>query len=92
LPDLANIPNTPGDIDMMCIENAQPFLGLFATHPPIESRIRVIAEMTNTPVPALPEPAKNAALAPTVQRNNEEARKNREKLRQSNPWLRRGRE
>jgi heat shock protein HtpX len=88
---LANIPNTPGDIDMMCIENAQPFLGLFATHPPIESRIRVIAEMTNMPVPALPEPAK-AALSPTVQRNNEEARKNREKIHKSNPWLRRGRE
>ncbi len=88
---LANIPNTPGDIDMMCIENAQPFLGLFATHPPIESRIRVISEMTNTPVPALPEMAK-ATLAPTVQRNNEEARKNRGQLRQSNPWLKRGRE
>ena len=88
---LANIPNTPGDIDMMCIENAQPFLGLFATHPPIESRIRVIAEMTNTPVPALPDMAKTP-LSPTVQRNNEEARKNRDQLRQSNPWLRRGRE
>lgn len=83
---LANIPNTPGDIDMMCIENAQPFLGLFATHPPIESRIQILSEMTNTPVPALPEMAKTP-LSPTVQRNNAEARQNREKLRQSNPWL-----
>jgi heat shock protein HtpX len=83
---LANIPNTPGDIDMMCIENAQPFLGFFATHPPIESRIQVLSEMTNTPVPessGMPR----ATLAPSVQRSNEEARKNRELFRQSNPWL-----
>lgn len=50
----ANIPQAPADIDMMCIENAQPFLGLFATHPPIERRIQAIADLTNTPVPALP--------------------------------------
>lgn len=47
----ANIPQTPADIDMMCIENAQPFLGMFATHPPIEKRIAMLSEMTGTPVP-----------------------------------------
>ncbi len=86
--DFANIPRAPADIDMMCIENAQPFLGLFATHPPIASRIQVLSEMTNTPVPAMPDMAQ-PALAPTVQRNNAEARKNREKLSKSNPWLNR---
>ncbi|MGQ0528003.1 MAG: M48 family metallopeptidase, partial [Alphaproteobacteria bacterium] len=47
------IPGTPEDIAMMCIENAKPFIGLFATHPPIESRIRAIAQITNTPLPEL---------------------------------------
>lgn len=49
-----NIPQTPADIDMMCIENAQPFMGLFATHPPIDQRIKAISQMTNTPFPSLP--------------------------------------
>ncbi len=48
------IPETTGDIAMMCIENAQPFLGMFATHPPIERRIAAIAETTRTPVPETP--------------------------------------
>jgi heat shock protein HtpX len=76
---LSNIPQAPADIDMMCIENAQPFLGMFATHPPIESRIQVIADMTNTPVPEVPQ----ALLAASVQRNNAEASQNRKR----NPWL-----
>src|SRR5690606_36787539 len=41
---MADIPNSPGDIKMMCFENAQPFLGLFATHPPIEHRIAVLSQ------------------------------------------------
>jgi heat shock protein HtpX len=49
----ANIPQTPADIDMMCIENAQPFFGMFATHPPIEKRIAMLSEMTGTPVPQI---------------------------------------
>jgi heat shock protein HtpX len=49
----ANIPQAPADIDMMCIENAQPFLGLFATHPPIENRIKALSQLTNTPVPEI---------------------------------------
>lgn len=42
----------PGDVQQMCIENSHSFMGIFATHPKIEDRIRVISEMTNTPVPA----------------------------------------
>ena len=71
----ANIPQTPADIDMMCIENAQPFLGLFTTPPPIESRIRILSEMTNTPVPVLPH------TGPATPEQSFGDRKRR------NPWL-----
>jgi heat shock protein HtpX len=47
------IPQTTEDVRMMCIENGHNFMGLFATHPPIEKRIRAIAELTNTPVPQI---------------------------------------
>lgn len=49
------IPKIPGDITMMCIENRVPFMGLFATHPPIEKRIKALSETTRTPVPNLPQ-------------------------------------
>lgn len=45
------IPGGTDDIAMMCIENSKSFLGIFATHPPIEARIRAISEVTNTPAP-----------------------------------------
>ncbi len=45
------VPAMPGDVQMMCIENSAPFLGLFSTHPPIEKRIQAISQTTNTPVP-----------------------------------------
>ncbi|MCB1651662.1 MAG: M48 family metallopeptidase [Alphaproteobacteria bacterium] len=51
-----HIPQTTDDIAMMCFENAKPFLGLFATHPPIEKRIRALSETTGTPVPTLSMP------------------------------------
>ncbi|TAL37307.1 MAG: peptidase M48 family protein [Alphaproteobacteria bacterium] len=44
----------PNEVQQMCIENSSAFLGLFATHPPIADRIRVISENTQTPVPRLP--------------------------------------
>ena len=45
------IPETTDDIAMMCFENAKPFLGMFATHPPIEKRIRAISATTGEDVP-----------------------------------------
>ncbi|MEM9468876.1 MAG: M48 family metallopeptidase [Pseudomonadota bacterium] len=48
------IPKAPGDINMMCIENSAPFMGLFATHPPIEKRIMALSQTSGTPVPDLP--------------------------------------
>jgi len=44
----------PDEVQQMCIENSARFLGMFATHPPIDERIAAIATMTNTPVPELP--------------------------------------
>lgn len=48
------IKDMPNDIQQMCIENSHNFMGMFATHPPIEKRIQTISDMTNTPVPRLP--------------------------------------
>ena len=45
------IPETTDDVAMMCIENAKPFMGMFATHPPIEKRIRSLSETTGAPIP-----------------------------------------
>jgi heat shock protein HtpX len=55
-----DVPGMPQEMQQMCIENSTGFIGLFATHPPIEDRIRTISEMTNTPVPVL-QPAQKAA-------------------------------
>ena len=43
-----SIQGMPDEVQQMCIENSQAFMGLFATHPPIEARIRAISEMTGT--------------------------------------------
>lgn len=41
----------PDDVQQMCIENSHNFMGIFATHPSIDHRIKAISEMTGTPVP-----------------------------------------
>jgi len=48
------IKDMPDDIQQMCIENSHSFMGMFATHPPIDKRIEAIATMTGTPIPQLP--------------------------------------
>lgn len=48
------IKDMPDDIQQMCIENSHHFMGMFATHPPIDKRIAAISAMTGTPVPRLP--------------------------------------
>ncbi len=53
----------PGEMQQMCIENSDHFLGIFATHPSIEDRIATISRMTNTPAPTALPPA--AAPKPT---------------------------
>ncbi|MGH1456433.1 MAG: M48 family metallopeptidase [Alphaproteobacteria bacterium] len=74
------IPGTTSDIAMMCIENHVPFMGMFATHPPIDARIKAISQVTNTPIPdsaSLPPISKEKSFTPE--------RKDREK--RANPWL-----
>lgn len=41
----------PDDVQQMCIENSHNFMGVFATHPSIDNRIKAISQMTGTPVP-----------------------------------------
>jgi len=73
-----HIPETTGDIAMMCIENHKPFMGLFATHPPIEKRILALSETTRTPIPKISMPPASKA-----------ERFQQKELR--NPWLPRNR-
>lgn len=67
------IPGAPDDIMMMAFENGRPFMGLFATHPPIEKRVQVIADYSNI---SLPSPTR------TAQENRFEQGKPHQ-----NPWL-----
>lgn len=47
------VPGTTEDIAMMHTHNSKLFMGIFATHPPIEERIKTISELTNTPIPEI---------------------------------------
>ncbi|MDH5721757.1 MAG: M48 family metallopeptidase [Alphaproteobacteria bacterium] len=78
------IPETTDDIAMMCIENHVPFLGVFATHPPIEQRIIALSEVTNTPIPD------SLSLPPVAKEERISRNKNHDRER-VNPWLTRGR-
>lgn len=80
------LPGTSDDIAMMCIENRVPFLGMFATHPPIDKRIEMLSVVTNTPVPD------TASLPPIVKEDSFSAtRVKKGKSKRHNPWLIRGR-
>lgn len=41
----------PDEVQQMCIENSHAFMGVFATHPPIQARIETISRLTGAPVP-----------------------------------------
>lgn len=89
------IPKIPGDITMMCIENRVPFLGLFATHPPIEKRIQALSSTTGFPVPDLPQlkpfhaprAAREEVVTPPLNnRNNWTTRQRFKNRHPKNPW------
>ncbi len=65
----AEMPSVPDDIRQMMIENATGFFGMFATHPPIESRIKALVMLggrdTGSLVPH--EPEATSAPAPEAQ-------------------------
>lgn len=55
-----NIPEATADIAFMCIENSQPFMGLFSTHPSINKRLQAISASTQTQIPnTLPPVSRN---------------------------------
>lgn len=64
----------PDEVQQMCIENSHSFLGFFATHPPIEDRLKVISDSTRTEIPVLPVSLRRAPKRP---------------LEQDGPWGRR---
>ncbi|MFA5593020.1 MAG: M48 family metallopeptidase [Micavibrio sp.] len=84
----ADIPKAPQDIKAMCFENKVPFLGLFATHPPIERRVKVISDYSGLPVPTLPPKisADNAFQKPAARRDNWTTRERFRSRRNANPW------
>lgn len=89
------IPKMPGDINMMCIENRVPFMGIFSTHPPIEKRIQALSATTGFSVPDLPllkpfhapRAPRSEALSPPLEGRENWTTKERFKNRRSgNPW------
>ena len=89
------IPKIPGDIAMMCVENRVPFMGLFATHPPIEKRIKMLSQTTGFAIPNLPQlrpfHAPRAEREDTIHppenpRENWTTRQRFKKRRNANPW------
>lgn len=89
------IPKIPGDIAMMCVENRVPFMGLFATHPPIEKRIQMLSTTTGFQIPNLPQlrpfHAPRAERSETLhppdkKRENWTTRQRFKSRRNANPW------
>jgi heat shock protein HtpX len=85
----ADIPKAPGDLKAMCFENATPFLGLFATHPPIASRVQAIADYSGLPAPALRprQRADDVFAPPAAFRDNWTTRQRFKARRNANPWV-----
>ncbi len=52
---VSKVEGMPDEIAEMCIDNdVTGFMGMFATHPPIEKRIAVLRRMTGTPAGSVP--------------------------------------
>jgi heat shock protein HtpX len=86
----AEIPKAPADVKAMCFENSSAFLGLFATHPPIESRIRAISDYSGLPVPVtrpkISADENDAFGRPADPRDNWTTRRRFKARRPQNPW------
>lgn len=66
------LPDVSADIKMMCIHNHQAFLGVMATHPPLEQRINELAMLNGLERPAiytLPPAGPEEAFQPQAQEN-----------------------
>ena len=69
----AEMENIPAEVQQMFIENSADFFSVFATHPPIEERIRVLEEyagatrpLPGAAIPAVPTPATAPAQTPSA--------------------------
>lgn len=89
---VSEIPKAPADIRYMCFENKMPFLGLFATHPPIEKRIAEISSYSGLPAPDM-KPKLRAETYEIVTRpdvatirDNWTTRQRFKQRRNANPW------
>lgn len=58
------IQGMPDEVQQMCIENSHNFMGIFATHPSIDDRVKVLSDMTHTPVPELQVTLRRPPLRP----------------------------
>lgn len=84
------IPVATDDIALMCTVNNTPFLGLFATHPPIEARIAALAQISGAPVPdrmTLPPARQESRLARLEGAEDAAAEVREENGAPRNPWL-----
>ncbi|PZQ49113.1 MAG: peptidase M48 family protein [Micavibrio aeruginosavorus] len=86
----SEIPMAPDDIRAMCFENPRAFMGLFATHPPIQSRLKAIADYSGLPVPDLRPKLRaeenDAFGRPAPPRDNWATRTRYKSRRTGNPW------
>ena len=73
-----HMPRVSSDIAMLYIENSKAFLRLFATHPPIDQRIRALALTNHIEIPTL------ISLGPAPKT---EQIPHAPKPRSGNPWL-----
>lgn len=87
----ADIPKSPADIKAMCFENAQAFLGVFATHPPIAARIQAIADYSGLAMPdmhpKISAGEEDAFGRPAPPRENWTTRERFKSRRPQNPWV-----
>lgn len=86
----ADLPKAPDDIKAMCFENSRAFMGIFATHPPIESRIKAISDYSGAPVPDIkPKISSSQPFdrpAEPGHRDNWITRQRFAERRDKNPW------
>lgn len=76
------------DVAMMCFENAKPFMGMFATHPSVDSRVQMISQTSGAPVPT-PESLVSKEAAQAVDSNQEQGASSgaaAQDPHKKNPW------
>ncbi len=81
---------TSADIQMMCIENTIPFLGLFKTHPSIQQRVQILSDMTHTPIPDMDIQNPSTSQQPFIDSKDQTnwlSRDRKFRRKKGNPWV-----